>query len=76
MQWEYASAFWSLVAWLSPNAATGSARAAVAMMAAAVRALGGHARSGRRGTWMLQFTVPSSDWLIVSQASQPLLCWS
>jgi hypothetical protein len=61
---------------LLPNAATGRASAAVAMMAAVVRALGVHARRGRRMTRMLWFIVPSSDWLIVLPPSQPLLCWT
>jgi len=56
------------------NAAAGRARLAVAMIAAAVRAVGVHARRGWRMTRMLWFIMPSSHWLIVSPASQPLLC--
>jgi hypothetical protein len=42
------------------HAADSRARAAVAMMAAAVRAAGGHARRGRRMTRVLLFIVVSS----------------
>jgi hypothetical protein len=48
------------------QAAASRARAAVAMMAAAVRAVGGHARRGRRMTRVLGFIMPSSgvgSWL-------------
>jgi hypothetical protein len=41
---------------LPPHAAANSARAAVAMMAAAVRAGRGHVRRGRRTTRVLSFT--------------------
>jgi hypothetical protein len=45
---------------LPPQAAASRARAAVAMMAAAVRAAGGHARHGRRLALVLSFIVVSS----------------
>jgi len=42
------------------HAAASRTRAAAAMMAAAVRAVGGHARRGQRMTRMLWFIMPSS----------------
>jgi hypothetical protein len=48
------------------HAAASRARAAVAMMAAAVRAVGGHARRGRRMTRMRSFIMASpgvGSWL-------------
>jgi len=42
------------------HAAASRTRAAVAMRAAAVRAVGGHARRGRRMTRVLSFIMPSS----------------
>jgi hypothetical protein len=54
------------------HAAASRARAAVAMMAAAVRAGGGPARRGRRMTRVLSFIVPSSGagpwWRLVTDA--------
>jgi hypothetical protein len=43
-----------------PQAAASRARPAVAMMAAVVRAVAGHARRGRRMTWVRSFIVPVS----------------
>jgi hypothetical protein len=48
---------------LLPNAAAGRAKAAVAIMAAAFRAVGGHARHGRRMTKILLLIVPSPGWI-------------
>src|ERR1700733_10388364 len=45
---------------LLPHAVARTARAAVAMIAAAVRAAGGRAHRGRRMTWVLPFIMPSS----------------
>jgi len=59
---------------LLPHAAASSARAAVAMTAAAVRAVGGRARRGQRGTWMLWFIMPSfgaGPWLHPAAGAHP-----
>jgi hypothetical protein len=50
------------------HAAASSARAAVAMMAAAVRAVGGRARHGRRMTRLLWFIMPSLGLLVPAAA--------
>jgi hypothetical protein len=58
-----------LLDWLLANATTGKTRMAVAIMAAAVRAVGGHALRGRRMTRVLWFIMPSSGLEIVPGAS-------
>jgi hypothetical protein len=50
------------------HAAASRARLAVAMMAAAVRATGGHARHGRRMTRMRSYIMPPQGWVIVLAA--------
>jgi hypothetical protein len=51
------------------HAAVSRATLAMAMMAAAVRAAGGHARHGQRMTRMRLFIVPPQGWVIVLAAS-------
>jgi hypothetical protein len=65
MQREYASAFWVFVDWLPADAAAGRAKAAAAMIANALRALGRDARHSRRTTRMLSFMTPPLGSMIV-----------